>query len=114
LLCEYLASCQEEYDQISDAMAIQRRTEKFIKAEAKSILDGFSNTHKIDLMEAAALKAANGKEKFRIEHPSNVIILHADEEPAQLAQAVGYDNTDELDLYLDKLSKNAERRRNQE
>lgn len=113
LLCEYIASCQEEYDEISDAMAIQHRTEKFIKAEAKSILDGFSNAHKIDLMEAAALKAANGKEKFRIEHPSNVIMIHADEEPAQLAQAVGYD-ADELDVYLDKLSKNAERRRNQE
>lgn len=110
LLIDFITESKEE---ISDAMALERRVQRFIKAEAQNITDGLSSEHKIDLMEAAALKAANGKEKFRIEHPSNVIMIHADEEPAQLAQAVGYD-ADELDVYLDKLSKNAERRRNQE
>lgn len=110
LLIDYITESKEE---ISDAMALQRRVQRFIKAEAQNITDGLSSEHKIDLMEAAALKAAHGKQNFKIVMPSNVIMIHADEEPAQLAQAVGYD-ADELDVYLDKLSKNAERRRNQE
>jgi putative transposase len=59
-------------------------------------------------MEAAALKAAHGKQNFKIVMPSNVIMIHADEEPTQLAQAVG----DEIIVDIDTMNANAERRKN--
>ena len=104
LLVDYITDNAEE---ISDAMELQRRTQKFIKTEAKAITDGLSNSRKIDLLAAAALKAANGKDKFKIVMPNNVIVVRADEEPEQLPAAVG----DEVVIDLSKINRNIESRK---
>lgn len=104
LLVDYIT---DNADEISDAMELQRRTQKFIKAEAKAITDGLSNSRKIDLLAAAALKAANGKDKFKIVMPNNVIVVRADEEPEQLPAAVG----DEVVIDLSKINRNIESRK---
>jgi hypothetical protein len=59
-------------------------------------------------MEAAALKAAHGKQNFKIVMPSNVIMIKADNEPESMAQAVG----DDISVDIDIMNKNAERRKN--
>lgn len=104
LLIEYITDSKDE---ISDAMALQRRTQKFIKAEAKAITDGMSNTQKLDLYAAASLKAANGKDKFKIVMPTNIVVVRADEEPEQLAMAAGED----VIIDLAKINKNIEKRK---
>lgn len=104
LLVDYIT---DNADEISDAMELQRRTQKFIKAEAKAITDGLSNSRKIDLLAAAALKAANGKDKFKIVMPNNVIVVRADEEAEQLPAAVG----DEVVIDLSKINRNIESRK---
>ncbi|MDO5125361.1 MAG: Mu transposase C-terminal domain-containing protein [Ruminococcus sp.] len=105
LLVDYIT---DNTDEISDAMSMQRKTQKFIKAEAKAITDGMSNSRKIDLYAAAALKSSKGKDKFKIIMPSNVIMIKADEPEAQeLPAAVGY----EVDIDINKMNKNIERRK---
>lgn len=104
LLVDYITDTKKE---ISDAMEIQRRSQKFIKAEAKAITDGMSNSVKIDLMSAAALKTAHGKDKFKIVMPTNVIVMRADEEEEQLPQAVGED----IVIDITKMNRNAENRK---
>ena len=103
LLVDYITDSKEE---ISDAMAIQLRTQRFIKAEAKAITEGFSNSQKLDLYAAAALKASNGKEKFKIVMPNNVIVIRADEEQEALPMAAGED----VIIDLAKMNRNIERR----
>ena len=103
MLVDYITDSKEE---ISDAMAIQLRTQRFIKAEAKAITEGFSNSQKLDLYAAAALKASNGKEKFKIVMPNNVIVIRADEEQEALPMAAGED----VIIDLAKMNRNIERR----
>ena len=98
----------ESKEEISDAMALQRRVQRFIKAEAQNITDGLNSEHKIDLMEAAALKAAHGKQSFKIVMPSNVIMIRADNEPESISKASG----DDIVVNIDKMNENAERRKN--
>lgn len=105
LLIDYITESKEE---ISDAMALQRRVQRFIKAEAQNITDGLNSEHKIDLMEAAALKAAHGKQSFKIVMPSNVIMIRADNEPESISKASG----DDIVVNIDKMNENAERRKN--
>lgn len=104
LLIEYITDSKDE---IADAMALQRRTQKFIKAEAKAITDGMSNAQKLDLYAAAALKAANGKEKFKIVMPNNIVVVRADEESEQLPIASGED----VIIDLAKINRNIEKRK---
>ena len=103
--CDFITESKEE---ISDAMALQRRVQRFIKAEAQNITDGLNSEHKIDLMEAAALKAAHGKQSFKIVMPSNVIMIRADNEPESISKASG----DDIVVNIDKMNENAERRKN--
>ncbi|MGN0601138.1 MAG: Mu transposase C-terminal domain-containing protein, partial [Oscillospiraceae bacterium] len=106
LLVDYIT---EDTEEISDAMEIQRRTQKFIKAEAKAITEGMSNSRKIDLLSASAIKSAHGKEKFKIVMPSNIIAVRADHEPEnELKAAVG---SDEVLIDLTKMNRNAENRK---
>ncbi len=104
LLVDFNSKVREE---VSEPMAIQRRVEKFIKAEARSVLDGVSGAFKVDLLEAAAIKAAHGKEKFKISSPNNIILVRPDENefPQQLqAAANGYENSDAIEIYLDNIN----------
>ena len=66
-----------------------------------------SNTQKLDLYAAASLKAANGKDKFKIVMPTNIVVVRADEEPEQLAMAAGED----VIIDLAKINKNIEKRK---
>lgn len=104
LLVDYITETKEE---ISDAMAIQRRTQRFIRQEAKEITEGWSNEHKLDLMEAAALKAQQGRDKFEIRIPGNVIMLGSGE-AEELPAAVG---DDVVKVDLDKMNAAREQRR---
>ena len=106
LLVDYIT---EDTEDISDAMEIQRRTQNYIKAEAKEITNGLSNSKKIDLLSAAALKSTHGKEKFQIIMPSNVTVIRADEDVDQkLPAAVG---SEEVIIDIDRMNKNIKQRK---
>lgn len=107
LLVDYITNSKEE---ISDAMALQRRTQRFIKDEAMSVSDNMSTANKIDLMDAAALKAAHGKKQFKIVMPTNVYCISSDEQ-TEYKSAVG---DDVVTIDIDKMNRNAARRKNKE
>ena len=103
LLVDFITETREE---IADAMSIIRRTQRFIQQEAREITDGWSNEHKLDLMEAAALKAQHGRDKFEIRIPSNVIMIGTGE-VEELPAAVG---DDAVTVDWDKMNASAEKR----
>ena len=105
LLVDYITETKEE---ISDAMAVQRRTQRFIKAEAKEITEGLNSERRIDLAAAAALKAADGKSAFKIIMPTNVIVVRADEENEEICQKAAGDS---VVIDLAKMNRNIEKRK---
>lgn len=106
LMVDYITDCKKD---ISDAMEIQRRTQKFIKAEAKAITNGLDNNKRIDLLDMATRKAHNDKAKFKIVMPTNIINIRADETQEQLQTAVGEEVIIDLTKINEKIARNKNR-----
>lgn len=108
LLQDYIT---EQKDELSDAMAIQRNVAKRIKADAKEISDGLSASQRIDLLDMSVRRTQRGREQFKIELPTNIIPIRANEPPAEeLQQAAG----DEVIIDIAKMNRNQEHKRKTE
>ena len=109
LIVDFITKCKEE---LSDAMAIQRRVERHIINLAKETIGNGEDT--VDMMEAMAVKAAHNKKHFNIAQPEKKTVFEPDpKEFGALPKAAGdYEYPDitpssysDDEVYLDNLIK---------
>lgn len=111
LMQDYITEQQEE---LSDGIAITRNVAKRIKADAKDIAASISPEKRIDLIDMSVRRAQRNKNEglFKIEIPSNVILVRADEpQSEEYSKAVGAET---VDIDIHKMNRNSERRKKQE
>ena len=109
LMQDYITEQKEE---LSDAIAISRNVVKRIKADSKEIAASISPEKRIDLLDMSVRRAHKNKDLFKIEMPTNIIPIRADEPTIeQLEKAAGAE-TVTIDIH--KMNRNTEKRKKQE
>lgn len=110
LLSEYLTEKKEE---IADNQKRIRAVRKFVKEQADGITASLDNRQKISMLDMSIRKAfENKKDRFRIDLPTNVIPVMANEPEAEtVRQAAGAEGTVIVDLK--KIAKNYSERKDE-
>lgn len=108
LLVDYITGIKEE---IADGEKIIGTVRKFVKEQAKGISANLTNDQRITMLDMTIRKAKQNKsEKFKIEMPSNIIPIRANEtQSEELKQAAGAEKTVIVDL--DRMARNGMKRK---
>ena len=108
LLVDYITGIKEE---IADGEKIIGTVRKFVKEQAKGISANLTNDQRITMLDMTIRKAKQNKsEKFKIEMPSNIIPIRANETHSEeLKQAAGAEKTVIVDL--DRMARNGMKRK---
>lgn len=87
LLLDYISAEKEE---IADAQKLTRSVRSFVKEEAAGIAANLTNEQRITMLDMSMRRAYENKKQFKIEMPSNIVPIRANEPEAQeLKKAAG-------------------------
>lgn len=87
LLMDYISAEKEE---IADAQKLTRSVRRFVKEEAAGIAANLTNEQRITMLDMSMRRAYENKKQFKIEMPSNIIPIRANEpEVEELRKAAG-------------------------
>ena len=108
LLVDYIT---EEKEEIQDAEKLQRKVKGFIKKEAEGFTGGLTAEQKITAIDMEVRRATKGKnEKFFIDMPKRIIPVSSGE-PLEMAAGAENLEAETVEVCIDKIISNAERRR---
>lgn len=105
LMIEYLSTNKDE---ISDAMATQRRVKRLVAQDAQALTAGLSNSQRLSILDATIRKAQRNISGCEFKLPTNIIPVVLSEEPITLPAAVG---AEPVEINVKKMYQNAEKRK---
>lgn len=109
LMLNFMETDQEE---IKTAQARLNRTKKAVKDYAKGLTGNLTAEHKIDALDLMVRKAHAGKEGMIINEPKTIMPIRANEEVAESLLKVSGDDSLGVVIDINKMNKNAEKRKN--
>lgn len=108
LMADYLEELQEN---IAEPQQRIRAAKKFVREQANGIEANLSSEQRITMLDMSVRRAQKAKsEKFKIELPTNIIPIMANEEYIEEKQAVGAEKTGVV-IDLSKIKRNAAKRK---
>lgn len=108
LMLDYL---EENQDNVGDAKNLIHMSKKFVKDQAKGITASLSNEQRITMLDMTIRRAGKNKEEnFKIQMPTNIIPIMANEESIELKKAVGAEDM-KVPINLKLIAANAAKRK---
>lgn len=97
LLADFITATKEE---IADGQKVVRSVQKFVKEQAAGLTANLTNEQRITMLDMSMRRNfQNAKERFKIEFPTNIVPVKADEPMIEeYEKAAGAENTVVIDL----------------